>query len=243
MSYNSNGVNFNTLFEPGTTAALDYSLAGTNLSQLYASLARDQQIPDIGYREAGTDLARILMGNSAQYTTTLRITDTRNTAWNNSLTRHFSATFATTQQRTDFFTYGGRLIMSFSRTGGSASLKNTDWSILLSDMGTIELGKTGTYRNYGSVISGTGYDSLTTGYSTLYSASGTGPYTTNQILIQARLGINANVVEMRAILTDGTSNIVDESVDGTLTSLVTERRHPTVTAPTYANITLLSAGS
>jgi hypothetical protein len=252
-NYQANGVDFDDLFEARTSAAVantGYQQSGVDIAQTYEGLARDQRIPTIGYTTdegayTGENLTDIFMGDASQYTlTTDKLTSSRGTAWNVEIEHQFTVTFASVSDRSDFLTFGGRIKINASRTGGSASAKNTDWTNMLSTMGSIELGKTNTYRNNSLTSSATGADDLTGSYLTIYSATGTGSYSENQILIQAR-NDSTTVIRFRVRFRDLDSGdpSIDESADGTISTSIDERRYPTVPSPVYATLTALTAGS
>jgi hypothetical protein len=236
--FKNNGVDLDSLFELGDTGApaTGYLNNGQNLADRYQALARDQQIPDIDYENNGTNLSQIFMGNAGQYTlTNNRLNITRTIPWNGNIDARFTVTFSNVTARTNFFTFGGRIKISGSRTGGSSTPKNTDWSNILAAMGTIELGKTATYTGT-SQTSTVGSDDLTGTDQVIYNGSntGSGVYAENDLIVYAR-STSSNVVDFRILLRDQDIGdpTVDENVDGTLTFDVDERRHPTQSAPTY----------
>jgi len=236
---------FDDLFAPRATtkrADVGYKTAGTDISNTYEKLGRDQQIPNIGYSQTSTDLATLFMGNVSQYSTASKLTSQRTTAWNTKLIHEWTTTFLSSTARLEFFKFGGRVMWSATRTGGSATSKNTSWTNLLSSAGNIELGKTNTYKNGTTTTSVIGLDDLTNAYQTLYTEAGSGSYTGNSITIRAKV-VNTHSVTMQAIFDDGTSGTVDEDVDGTLTSTIDERRHPSQTTPTFRTSIAVSAGS
>jgi len=247
-NYESSGVDFDTIFQARTSTAgpnTNYEQSGVDLAQTYEPLSRDQQIPDINYQKGGVNLATLLMANDAQYTlTTGKLTSTRTTAWNTEVEHRFEVTFASATARTNFFLYGGRIKINASRTGGSSSSKNTDWTNMLSTMGDVELGKTNTYRNNSIQSSTVGSDDLTGSNQTLYSASGSGAYSANEIKIQAA-ELSTTVIRIRVRFRDlATGNpSIDENADGTLTSTVDERRHSSQATASYATTIPLTSGS
>lgn len=244
-NYKVTGTDLDNFLEPRTgtkRADVNYHINGVDISNTYETMTRDQRIPDIQYHVNGTDLARLFSGSVSQYSNTRRLTSTRTTQWRTQLIHDFSITFSSATARTNFFTYGGRIIWSGSRSGGSSSSKNTDWTNLLNAAGTIELGKTNTYQNVNSTVSSIGSDDLTTSWQSIYTRTGTGVYSTNNILIQA-YAPSSTQIRVRALYRDGTSGVIDEYVDGTIQSFCNERRHSSQAAPTYATITNLTSGS
>jgi len=235
MTYRANGVLFDNLFEAGTSGTINYSETGTNFSNIYRGLEKDQRIPDIGYRNNGTDLARLLKGNISQYANTLELTTSRTTAWNGGIFYDVDVSFPSTTAINNFFIFGGRIIMSASRTGGSSTAKNAEWTSLLNDAGNIELARSATYKNTETQVSGIGYLDLTGSYQLLYTETGSSPYTTALYRIYAYM-LTTTTVRIRVRFDDGASGVIDENIDGTITSFINERRHPTQTAPSYSRV-------
>lgn len=234
MSYNRTGTPFANLFEAGTSAITDYSENGVPFSNIYQGLEKDQRIPDIGYSSNGTDLAQLLKGNISQYANTLRLTTTRTTAWNGVITYDVDVTWSTTTLMSNFFLYGGRIILSASRTGGSATAKNAEWTSLLNDAGNIELARNETYQNTETQVSTRGYLDLTGSFQVLYQEVGSSPYTNAIYTVYAL--ISGTTITFRIRFDDGASGIVDENIDGTLSSFVNERKHPSQETPTFNRI-------
>ena len=157
----------------------------------------------------------------------------RTTAWNGTVTHSVTLTWADRNSARGFFNAGGQIRMSASLTGypadGSAQ-KNADWAKLLSDMGTITLG----YGNvtcsgsYTQIISPPG--STNTGFyflnttSTLVFQKGasTITYFPNQYDIYMSVSSDGSVLNLSIAFKDlsGGNPLVDENVEGTLTSTV-----------------------
>lgn len=243
--YKDNDIDLDTLFQPRvTTKAPDvsYRQNGSDISNLYEPLARDQRIPDISYQSNSTNLSAIFMGNDSQYSNSNVLTSTRTTSWNNTVEHVFTISFSNSTEKSLFFQYGGRIKISASRSGGTSSTKNTNWTLMLDSMGSIELGDTASYYNNTTQVSAIGQQDLTGSYSTIYTGTGSGAYSSNTVTVSA-LNLSVLTIQMRLRLQDGTSGTIDEDVDGTLTSTVTERKYPTLLGPTFSTITELSAGS
>ena len=172
---------------------------------------------------------------------------TRTIAWNGVVSHTVTITFASANAARHFFNAGGEIRFSGSRSGGSTTNKNTSWTNLLSDMGTIKLGHGGTtYTGSGAAggypTTGIGWYGLTTSYQTIFvKPAVAGVYLENDYNIQAKKNAADNTA---TVLTfeiqfrdDDTGDgplpvasgstpgqlpgaIVDENVDGTLTSTV-----------------------
>jgi hypothetical protein len=171
----------------------------------------------------------------------------RTTAWNGVLTHTVTVTFASANAARHWFNAGGQFRFTASRSGGSSTDKNTAWTNLLSDMGTITFNVNGaSYSGSGasSVASSTGWYQLTTSDTKIFEKPAVaGVYNENDYNIQARRNANDNTATVLTFTiqfrdddagdqrpydpgtggADGTGTAgpgVDESVDGTLTSIV-----------------------
>ena len=166
--------------------------------------------------------------------------------WNGTVNTTQTITFASAEHKRFFFNAGGRITISYSRSGGSATNKNTGWTALCTAAGTINLtgasaaktiagvSYTGTSKKGGSgatnvLLTATGEEDLT-GANTLifrqYDA--TAQYTANRIDLFA-FDSATTVGFLSAFVDDANAN-TDENVDGTLTCTVT------VIPPSTANL-------
>lgn len=163
----------------------------------------------------------------------------RSTAWNNVLTHTVTVTFPSTLAARYFFNAGGQIRFSASRTGAAATSKDTDWTNILSSMGTLYMNynTTGFLAGGSGTGSAKGFYNLTTTYQTLYvKGSSVYAYNENDYNIAARVdnATNPAVVTFKIEFRDddlGNTPIpsgpppigpkVDETVTGTLTSTVT----------------------
>ena len=163
----------------------------------------------------------------------------RTTAWNGIISTTQRITFASADHMRYFFNAGGRISISFSRTGGTAENKNTGWSNLCTACGTIHLSGAGTSKTIAGVAytgttkiggSGTvetlsttvGFEQLTTAPSNTilfrqYDA--TAQYTANYLAVYGQKG--TNYVELITNFVDNADANTDENVDGTLSATVT----------------------
>ena len=189
----------------------------------------------------------------------------RSTAWNGVVSHTVTVTFASSNAARWFFNAGGELRFSASRSGGSTTNKNTSWTNLLSDMGTIKFGSYGTtYTGSGAAggypTTGIGWYGLTTSYQTIFvKPAAAGVYLENDYNIQVKKDAADNTATVLTFLVSfrdddtGDSPIVplpkgaivggvDENIDGTLTSTVQIFRptgaNVSLTAPTASSTTL-----
>jgi hypothetical protein len=186
----------------------------------------------------------IAAGNATITSGGTRLNTTRTASWATQVAHEWNVSFANYNFARYFFNSGGQIRMSASRTGGSAITRNTDWSNLLSGMGTIIFDHTNTTTTGSGNTSSIGFYNLTTSFQTIFQRFGTGAYTTNNYTLRARLfnplGSSANTIRFRAEFNS------DGFTDGSLRHNVDERRAtgPSVSqpAPTYVNALLLTSG-
>ena len=176
-------------------------------------------------------------GNS---TITTALTDVRTTAWTSFLRHEFTVTFASTENARFFFNTGGAVLLNASRTGGSASSQNTSWSTLVS-------------TNSPFTFTAANYYNLTSAYVNLQSVNSGGAYSGNQWTISARRvdspggnGANGSVISFRSDFLDAYTSIYSDTVDGTFTSTIQERRSNNIfnrPSPVFATTVPLTSGS
>jgi len=159
----------------------------------------------------------------------------RTTAWTGTVSHTFTVTYADANAARYFFNSGGKIKFAFSRSGGTTSDQNTSWTNLLSGLGTVEFGATGSQ----STGSAGFYDLTGTPASVYNSAVGSGAYSANDVDIAA--SVSSNVITFTVSFNDdhaaatgtytggglgtapneGTGWTGTDSVDGTLTSTIT----------------------
>lgn len=144
---------------------------------------------------------------------------TRTTAWTNTLTQETSWTFASEAACRQFFNMGGYLGVSSSRSGGTSSTQNTQWTNKLTAIGDVWLTPDSVSAGAGTT-SGVGFYDLTTSYQQLVIYyGGATPYSNDYIQVDARVDSTTNptIVYFKTTLVDAGDNVIDASVDGTLT--------------------------
>ena len=159
----------------------------------------------------------------------------------------FTVTFANADARRHFFNSGGEVRFSATRTGGGGS-KDTDWTNMLTAMGTIKMNYTTTTATGTGTAQSIGNGDLTGTYQTIFEKSGSGLYAENLYRIRARQD-STSVLRFEIQFQDndlgddqggaGSTGPVDENVTGTLTSTIQQLRatgsNVSVTTPTYTN--------
>lgn len=157
-------------------------------------------------------------------------TSSRSTSWggagqSQSIYHVLTFTFPSQTVRNQYFNAGGELRFSASLTGGSGS-KDTDWAALLSAIGTLRFSKWRMTANSGTVNpTGSGYDSLTGTYRTLFTKTGSGVYAENQYTVEGLIDLST-VLRFRirfndADVGDPPPQFPDEGIDEPVTGTVT----------------------
>ena len=118
-----------------------------------------------------------------------------------------------------FFNMGGRLGVSASRTGGSSTDQNTQWSTKLSNLGDVYINASTAGAGAGSP-SGVGfYDLTTSDQQIVIYYGGANPYSNDYIQVKARVNSTTNPTQViiTTVMRDEDDNNSDASVDGTMT--------------------------
>jgi hypothetical protein len=171
---------------------------------------------------------RLVMPPSGQATKT-STQHVRSTAWNNDLYVYFTATFAAAADPMYFFNTGGYFDVIASRAGGTVGLKNTSWTTMLTNMGTLRFNRYNTTRidtgGTTTVVSSIGWTSLSSSPQLIYQKLTEAPtYSPNkfEIYVQAGGGPSTQII-FTLLYYDASGNLnpptdMDQNVDGTLTS-------------------------
>jgi hypothetical protein len=167
------------------------------------------------------------------------------TAWSGQLDHIVNVTFATADAARHFFNAGGEIRFTANIAYVGAESKTIDWMNILANMQVVSFNYTATSATGTGTGSAIGYYDLTTSYQAVFDKQGSGQYTENHYILEAKgnNAVNPNVITFKMNFNDddptdpGTPT--DETVKGTLTSIVNQFR-PTgvnveVTTPTYAN--------
>ncbi len=139
----------------------------------------------------------------------------RTTAWTTSLEVEKTYTWANEGLCRAYFNGGGRIGMSASRSGGTSSTQNTDWTNLFSAMGDIYID----YQTAGGSAgtgSGIGFYELATSYQLLFTKLGSGAYASNYIKMFGKVNSTTNptVVTLKAELSDPYTAAAAAAADG-----------------------------
>ena len=185
------------------------------------------------YNIQGNLYALRLNIGAGQYSTETLSTVTRTTSWGSSakptLTHTVTITFSDANTARNFFNAGGKILFTASRSGGSVSTQNTDWTNILSAMGTI-------YFNYNSTTAssgtgtGIGWYNLTTTPQQIFLKSGNGgetggsKYATNDYKITAVTNTGLTQITFVITFDDFHTSSWSDTVDGNLNSTVSQQR-------------------
>jgi hypothetical protein len=135
--------------------------------------------------------------------------------WNSSISCTIDVQWPSANAARFFWNSGGQIRITSSRTGGSSTTQNTQWTSILSSAGTQSFGGnnpgTGT-----SPMDGQNWYRLTNSFQTYYTLAGSSPYGSNSYNLQARVtdtadnssGASANS-QFRVLFVD---NYVDPGV-------------------------------
>lgn len=235
-NYFNNGINLDNYFlirETAKRTNVRYANAGVDLSERYESLKRSQRIPPLSYNTSSVNFSDMFMGNPIQYTTSNRLTSARSSQWFSEISYNINVTFSSVTHYQQFFFYGGRIRLSAAHSN-TTTLKNSSWNQLLSGVGIIEIGEVETYRNDSQTVSSVGATNVSSSYSSVYTATA-GVYTDNFFRISIRR-VSNTVLNILVIFYDGLSSNIDEPVSGSTICYVSDRRHPTIAAPSYSEV-------
>ena len=163
-------------------------------------------------------------------------------AWNGQLTHLVVLTFATADQARFYFNSGGNIQFSASLINypgypgygaqSASYAKNSDWNMLLNNMGTTTFGKNSTVNSGNgtgqTILSAVGYFQLTTGEQNIYrKTTSDASYTPNQYDLYANIDVTGAIItfnirfkDLATISGHNASFAIDENVEGSLTSLV-----------------------
>ena len=184
--------------------------------------------------------------------TALKTSSTRTDSWAGTVDHVITVTWPNADARRHFFNAGGEIRFTADLDPAASNGKNNDWNNLLSAMGTAKFKSNGCASD-GSAPGtdlGIGNFDLTADYQTVFQKDGTGVYAENDYNIAAKEN-STNVIQLRIQFRDddigddtddanqdGAINPVDESVTGTLDSIVGERlptgTRVSLTSPTFA---------
>ena len=135
------------------------------------------------------------------------------------LTQVTTWTFTSEANCRAFFNMGGQLGVSASRSGGTTSDQNTQWTNKLSNLGDVYINATTSGASAGTT-SGKGFYELTTSNQQIVIYyGGANPYSNDYVQVNARVNSTTNPTQViiTTVMRDEDDNNSDASVDGTMT--------------------------
>lgn len=178
-----------------------------------------------------------------------KIQSTRSLPWgvitrDDTLVHRVRVQFNSVNHARYFFNAGGEIRFSANIANGTG-FKTANWANTLNSIGTVRFDHRRTYA--GTLpVRNIGFFQLTTEFQTVFAKGNTDlyqnptdPYAKNYYMIEARLSESLKDIVFRITFYDGNSNQYDESVNGILTSSISQYR-PTgnyveVATPGYVN--------
>lgn len=143
-----------------------------------------------------------------------------------------TVTFGSADQARYFFNAGGKINISFTRSGGSATTRNTEWSTLASNVGTVSMGWKNTTKVGGA--GATPVTLLNTNNGGYWAGTGAylvhfkqldnvGSYSNNYVQVEYYWsGTTANggypTLNIKSTCVNAWTNVYQDSVDGTFTN-------------------------
>ena len=182
------------------------------------------------------------------------LSDSRGTSWSVALDHIFTMVFPTGDDARHFFNSGGEIRMRGSRSGGSGTSQNADWTSLLSSLAAGVVFSANTTTAATGTPAAIGYFQLTTSFQQIFTVNSSYVnYAANDITIFARTqdgpggnGDTGRFLEFRIEYNDDHVNAFADSVDGTITTdidILQATAFLTIAAPTPTTTTSLTAGS
>lgn len=182
---------------------------------------------------------RFLLDGS-QSTESAGRTSTRTSQWNGVIVHEVRVNFGNADNARYFFNSGGELRLTANLSGG-AGAKTTDWSNMLSAMGTIKFNYTETTATGTGSTSSIGFYELSSSYQTVFTKQGSGIYSQNQYKLEVKRPED-NLVDLKITLDDPAYQF-DENVSGQLTSSIRFLRasgvYVSVDSPSFQNLRTL----
>jgi hypothetical protein len=194
------------------------------------------------------DLSTVITANASitppagQATLQTFSSGSRTTSWNGELVHQVVLTFAGPNQARFYFNSGGNMQFSASLINypgypgygaqSASYAKNSDWNMLLNNMGTTTFGRNSTVNSGNgtgqTILSAVGYFQLTTSEQNIYrKTTSSASYTPNQYDLYASVDVTGAIItfniRFKDLATTSGNNAafaIDENVEGSLTSLV-----------------------
>lgn len=175
--------------------------------------------------------------NTAQMDSVFSVrSSSRTSAWNGTINFIFTVSFTNANHRRYFFNTGGEIRINLAMSGTSGS-KSNNWAAMVTNApDPVTFGYT---QN----------SSLTQNWTNLYTATGSGVYLENDLIVRVKQGTNVYDIQFEVRLQDDDTGdqqlpavepgpAVDENVNGTITCSVDEFKavgsYVSIASPSYA---------
>jgi hypothetical protein len=256
----SSSVDLDTLFAPFVASVVPqvtgYQVSGVDIRTRYDPLAAPDRI-NAGARvpptslttsasgfAASTDLASIFCGNVSRYSLTTPANGTKATpgGWTTPTTwcHTITMTFASATALTNYFYYGGRILIAPSKVSGTAA--DNALVTMFASMGTLAIYDTGHYQTGpGGVLTNAsiGGSNIGTSSTNLYNIATGGVYTSTtygvSMVANGAIGL-ATAITITTILDTVTAGSVADTYTGIYTSNIQQRNHPTQSVPAFTSV-------
>ncbi len=219
--------------QTGVSVSTSNSLDGQNLLVPASGSSITEELRNQFNTFANTITTDKYLVASSQLSNEILITGTRTTSWNGTLQHIVTITGATSgagsaENMRFFFNSGGKFRIAASRAGGSSSSKNTTWDLMFSQMGEIVFDyDSTTYTGSSGIGSSYGWYDITTSDQLIFQKnSPSGSYAENRYYIYARKSSDSSqlIFTIQFVDNDAGDPNIDENVDGTLTSQISQYR-------------------
>ena len=216
-----------------------YTGASNNVSDVSnAALIQDTDLNNIQSTIENGYNAR-LTADASYLSQEAKDTSTRTAAWSTTVTHDLTVTFSSSAVRNAFFNAGGSLYFTASRSGGSTNDQNTDWTNMLSAMGTVKMGYTNVTASSGSNTGSRGFYDLTSSFQEIFIKTGSGSYSSNYYQISAKYDSSTETISYQVTFSDAhTGRGYFDTVDGTLQHNVGQERPNSGTLPNGYSVTV-----
>ena len=238
---------FETPIKGAARANVNYQVAGVDIAGRYTALTNvttgngniASRVPPTGIlTSAGTDLSSLFAGAASQHSLTTPLSPTHAGFTSpTTLTHTFTMTFASAAALTNYFTYGGRVIIGPSQSAGTAS--DADLQLMFGQIGTFIIYDVGNYitgAGSGVVINNAaiGGSNIGTTQTTLMTATEGTLYTSNTYVVRLQANAaagSATVLTVSIVLTIATHGVITDTYTGTYTSNIQQRNYTGFVTP------------
>jgi hypothetical protein len=185
-----------------------------------------------------------LTADATRMSTTNKISYTRGSTWNGTVTHTFTATFANTEDRRFYFNSGGEIRIALNIPGGSPTAKDNDWNAMFTAMGTLKFAESSSRTGVGGTFTQINNTNVTTSPQTIFAANGSGVYSDSDFDITVAVDAGGTVFTFVIVVRDDSTEVLDEDV--TDMSITTDEFKAnsglgdglTITSATFSGVTV-----